>query len=214
MSAPSLVHIVNWAHSLAAEVLQSGSLAVDLTAGSGRDTLFLWQRVAPDGRVASFDIQPAALAETASRLGQADAPLQVHPQVSRRIGSQPGVYLLAACHSRFEEYLDAAPRVILANLGFHPHGDREVVTRPETTLVALQAAAGLLAPEGRLLVTVYPGHPGGATEATAVADWFAGLSPRRWDTLQLKVANRERAPFLLLAEKRERTGKSGRQRHR
>lgn len=202
MPAPPLIHIVNWSQSLAAEVLLPGALAIDLTAGSGRDTLFLWQQVAPDGRVLSLDIQPVALAETSSRLQLAGVPLHPSPVGGHRVGTEPGVYLAAACHSRLGEFVDSAPRAILANLGFHPGGDREFVTRPETTLAALQTATRLLAPGGRLVITVYPGHPGGATEAAAVADWFAGLSPRYWDALQLRVANRERAPFLLLAEKR------------
>jgi SAM-dependent methyltransferase len=203
VSAPSLIHIVTWAQSLAAEVLLPGALAVDLTAGSGRDTLFLWQQVAPGGQVISFDIQPAALAETSSRLQLAGVPLWQFPEDGHRVGADPGVYLAAACHSRLGEFVDAAPKAILANLGFHPGGDREVITRPETTLAALRAAAGLLAPGGRLVVTVYPGHPGGAAEAAAVADWFAALTPRYWEALLLRVANREQAPFLLLAEKRD-----------
>ena len=204
MAPRPLTRIVNWTQELAAEVLSSGDLAVDLTAGGGRDTLFLWQQVAPTGRAVSFDIQPAALAETASRLRQDGAP--VHPLLAAggSVGAAPGIYLVAACHSRLEAFLAAAPRVILANLGFHPGGDRARITLPETTLAALQAAGRLLAPGGRLLVTVYPGHPGGESEAAAVETWFAALSPREWDVLQLRVANRQQSPFLLLAEKRGR----------
>ena len=204
MASRPLTRIVGWAQDLAAEVLAPGTLAVDLTAGGGRDTLFLWQQVAPTGRVVSFDIQPAALAETASRLRQAGAP--VHPSLvaGGSVGAAPGIYPANACHSRLEALLSAAPRVILANLGFHPGGDRALITLPETTLAALQAAGGLLAPGGRLLVTVYPGHTGGEVEAAAVETWFAALSPREWHALHLRVANRQQAPFLLLAEKRGR----------
>ncbi len=204
MAPRSLTRIVTWAQDLAAEVLSSGDLAVDLTAGGGRDTLFLWQQVAPTGRVVSFDIQPAALAETASRLRQAGAPVHPFLVAGDAVGNAPGIYLAAACHSRLEAFLSAAPRVILANLGFHPGGDRALITHPETTLAALQAAGRLLVAGGRLLVTVYPGHTGGAGEAAAVQTWFSALSPREWDALHLRVANRPQAPFLLLAEKRGR----------
>jgi SAM-dependent methyltransferase len=204
MASRPLTRIVSWAQDLAAEILSPGDLAVDLTAGGGRDTLFLWQLVAPTGRVVSFDIQPAALAETASRLRLAGAPVPPSLVAGDSVGAAPGIYLADACHSRLEVFLAAAPRVILANLGFHPGGDRALITLPKTTLAALQAAGRLLAPGGRLLVTVYPGHSGGEGEAAAVETWFSALSPREWDALHLRVANRQQAPFLLLAQKRGR----------
>ena len=37
----SLIRIVTWSHELVREVLRPGDLAVDLTAGKGRDTLAL-----------------------------------------------------------------------------------------------------------------------------------------------------------------------------
>ena len=199
---PPLTRMVLWAQFLAGACLEPGDLAVDLTAGSGRDTLFLWQQVAPTGSVVSIDIQPAALAETTSRLESAGAPVHSPLQAGATFPSGPGIYPVVACHSRFGEFLPAAPKVIFANLGFHPGGDRQLVTRPETTLAALQAAARHLLPGGRLLVAVYPGHPGGREEAAVVGTWFAALSPHGWETLQLQLPNRAQAPFLLLAERR------------
>ena len=203
MSSRSLIRLVAWARTLAGEVLAPGAVAVDLTAGGGRDTLFLWQQVAPQGLVVSFDIQPAALAETAGSLHQAGVPLH-WTEPGRVPGATPGVWLVENCHSRLANFLNRPPRVVMANLGYHPGGDPYLVTRPDTTLAALQAAAHLLAAGGRLLVTVYPGHPGGAVEAAAVEGWFVDLDSRAWDVLNLRVGNRRQAPFLLVAEKRGR----------
>lgn len=200
MSA-SLTRIVAWSQRLAAEVLRSGDLAVDLTAGSGRDSLFLWQQVAPGGRVLAFDIQPVALTETAQRLRQQAVP--VRELVDEPVGAAAGVYLAQACHSTLEKWLSAAPRVILANLGYLPGGDPQLVTRPETTLAALDAAACQLEPGGRLLVAVYAGHAGGMDEAAAVGKWFADLAPATWEVVRLQVGNRSRAPWLLAAERRD-----------
>lgn len=202
LPVPSLARIVAWAHFLAGACLEAGDLAVDLTAGRGHDTLFLWQQVAPGGRVLSFDIQPAALAETVSRLESAGAPVHSPREKGELADPEPGIYPVAACHSRFAEFLPAAPKVIFSNLGFHPGGNREIVTRPETTRAALQGAEQHLLPGGRLLVAVYPGHSGGAEEAAVVEHWFAALPPRHWETLQLRVPNRVQAPFLVLATRR------------
>ncbi|AMV72818.1 class I SAM-dependent methyltransferase [Desulfuromonas carbonis] len=202
LPVPPLTRIVAWAHSLVGDCLTAGDLAVDLTAGCGRDTLFLWQQVAPSGRVLSFDIQTAALAETVARLESAGAPVHSSRKLGEPAGPEPGVYPVAACHSRFGEFLPAAPQVIFANLGFHPGGNRELVTRPETTLAALQGAERHLLPGGRLLVAGYPGHPGGGEEAAVVEGWFAALPPQHWETLQLRVPNRVHAPFLVLAARR------------
>ena len=203
MSSRSLIRLVAWARSLAGEVLAPGALAVDLTAGGGRDTLFLWQQVAPQGLVVSFDIQPAALVETAGSLRQANVPIH-WPEPGCAPGDIPGVWLIENCHSRLADFLKQPPCVVMANLGFHPGGDPSLITRPDTTLAALRAAAALLASDGRLLATVYPGHPGGEAEAAAVEAWFADLDSRVWDVLNLRAGNRRQTPVLLVAEKRGR----------
>ncbi len=60
--------MVSWSHRLLADVLSPGDLALDLTAGTGRDTLFLFHRLGPRGRILAFDIQREALLRTESLL--------------------------------------------------------------------------------------------------------------------------------------------------
>ena len=43
-----------------------GCVALDMTAGNGHDTLFLAERVAPDGHVYAFDVQESAVAGTST----------------------------------------------------------------------------------------------------------------------------------------------------
>jgi hypothetical protein len=62
------------------------------------------------------------------------------------------------------------------NLGYLPGGDKTLVTRPQTTLAALDAAAVLLRPGGLLSVLVYVGHPGGTAEHAAVRVWIEETS--------------------------------------
>ena len=60
--------MVDFAHRFLAETLAAGDRAVDLTAGRGRDTLFLAEQVLPGGELFAFDIQRDALAQTENLL--------------------------------------------------------------------------------------------------------------------------------------------------
>lgn len=183
-------------------VLAPGVLAVDLTAGNGHDTMFLWNRVGAEGQVLAFDVQPQALLNTSRRLSEAGATVhRLDPgQPLELVGG--GVFLLQACHSDLAQLLDTHPMAVMANLGYLPGGDHGVITHHETTLKALRGAAELLAVDGRLVVTAYPGHAGGAEESRAVQDFFASLDARQWLVLNFCATNRSRAPLLLVAEKR------------
>lgn len=197
----TLSRIVSWSHELLAEVVPPGGLAVDLTAGNGHDTLILGELVGSAGQVVAFDIQEQALLATEQRL--AEAGIAVHHCRERRfLDGDHGVSLVAASHAELDCYLETPANGIIANLGYLPGGDSQLITRPESTLVALEKACVLLAPAGRLAVVVYPGHPGGREEAEQVDLFFASLPEQEFEVLCLRVGNRPAAPYLQVAEKR------------
>lgn len=195
-----LTRIVPLAQHILAEVLQPGDTAVDLTAGNGHDTLFLRQCVGEEGTVYSFDPQIAALHSTAQRLQETGCLYSRHADPATAY--PPGIHLINAGHELLPTYVAVPIRAVIANLGYLPGGNRHVITRPETTLPALQHAIDLLVCGGRLAVVVYTGHPGGEEEAAAVDQWFAGLDSARWSVLRIAMPNRPGAPFLLIAEKK------------
>lgn len=197
----SLTRVVNWGHTLLTEKVNSGQLAVDLTAGNGCDTLMLHRLVGPSGQVIAFDIQSQALENTRQRLLEAGAVVRLQTSGEKPLALSPGVDLVAAGHESLKRYLPAAPQGIIANLGYLPGGDIRLVTQPESTLQALQHGCEMLAPGGRLVVVVYPGHPGGREEGERVSKFFADLCGVKFQALQLKVANCPKSPFLLVAEK-------------
>lgn len=197
-----LANIVHWGHDLLAEVLEPGVLVVDLTAGNGQDTLALWKLVGREGQVIACDLQRQALENTAQRLNAVDAAWRYAP-ADIRLAGQPGIDLVQMCHSRIAEIISGKPRAVIANLGYLPGGDQNLITRPETTGAALSQSCKLLASGGRIAVVVYPGHPGGDMEAEYVQDFFRNLDSRQFTVLELKLSNRVTAPFLLVAEKRE-----------
>jgi SAM-dependent methyltransferase len=194
--------MIPWAHHFLSEVLRPGDLAVDLTAGNGHDTLFLFQSVGDSGKVLAFDIQQAALERTGERLHAAGAAVTLKTDRNTLPDSAPGVYLVRDCHSRLADYLHRPPRAIIANLGYLPGGDAALITKSDSTLGALGTALDFLAPGGRIAVVVYVGHPGGREEGAAVEVLFRGLPTGQWQVLKLEAANRQQAPFLLAAQKK------------
>jgi hypothetical protein len=181
----SLIRVVHRARQFVDEVVGPGDLVVDLTAGTGHDTLHLFQCVGPGGRVLAFDIQEAALQQSAARLAAAGATVDFWSAPSTVGVIPPGVHLIRDSHARLPCYLGEAPRAVVANLGYLPGGDRMVATVAESTLVALNHASELLAAGGRMTVALYVGHPGGMEEASRSV--LFGLQPDRWDVCVCRI---------------------------
>lgn len=198
-----LTKIVSWSHDLLKEVVAPGDLVVDLTAGNGYDTLLLWRLVGANGQVVAFDIQEQALRVTEQRLLEAGGTVQWIAGEEFSIGKS-GVNLIAASHTELDKYPISDAKAIIANLGYLPGGDLQLVTRPDTTLIALDKACDLLAPGGRLAVVIYPGHDGGQEEAEQVDTFFRNLPDQDFHVLCLRVGNRPQAPYLQVAEKHHR----------
>ena len=196
-----LTRMVQWSQELLAEVVQPGDLVVDLTAGTGQDTLTLFQMVGEQGQVVGFDIQPQALLATRERMVAAGALVRLQQQNIQPLQCEPGIDLLQMSHAEFSSVMPASPKGIIANLGYLPGGSQDLVTRPETTVSALAQGCSLLAKGGRMAVVVYPGHPGGTEEKDAVNHFFAGVEDPGFQVLRLDVCNRPEAPFLFVVEK-------------
>jgi hypothetical protein len=89
------------------------------------------------------------------------------------------------------------------NLGYLPGGEKTLITRTATTLMALQQAAEWLGGDGVLTVVVYPGHEGGREEADAVERWMAALPSDRFEAQRLGYVNfKPTTPFCLAMRKR------------
>ena len=135
------------------EHLKPGDTAVDFTMGNGNDTLFLSKAVGEGGRVYAFDIQEEALISTREHLKENGAP--------------ENYTLICASHHLVKEYVKEPIKAGMFNLGYLPRSGRKAVTTMrETTIPAVQSAIELLAPDGVLIVAIYPGHKEGAHEKT------------------------------------------------
>ncbi|MBW5447016.1 methyltransferase domain-containing protein [Cohnella sp. CFH 77786] len=187
--------VLTMAQRWVAERARPGDAVVDATAGGGVDTLFLARTVGSKGTVYAFDIQEEALERTRRRLAEAS-------------GAEPlaRVQLYHAGHERMAELLPSSARgrlrAAMFNLGYLPGADASVITKPDTTLAALEAALSLLAPGGVLTAVLYPGHPGGDAEAAAVERWAAGIHSSLAQTVLYRYPQKPNAPYLVALENR------------
>lgn len=174
-------------HLLLRQLVRPGDRVVDATCGNGKDTLLLAELVGENGFVFAFDIQEAALERSAARLAEAG------------LGSR--VTLLAAGHEELARLVTTPVAAVVFNLGWLPGGNRELITRSETTVPALESALRLLHAGAVLTITCYPGHDGGDAETAAVLAWAAALPAHRyhvWRMGQLNVS--AAAPFCLVIQ--------------
>jgi hypothetical protein len=148
--------------------LFDGALAIDATVGNGYDALFLGHRVGPKGKVLGFDVQKAALAGAR--------------EILKFVGSIDHVSLIHDSHTRLADYLPAGAVIHAAmfNLGYLPRGNRRIITRPETTVLALRSVLEHLAERGRVTLLVYRGHEGGIPEYQGVRQFVEELPEDGW----------------------------------
>jgi SAM-dependent methyltransferase len=175
-------------HVLLRQVICSGDCVVDATAGNGHDTVFLAEAVGDGGKVIAIDIQAEAIAATRQRLKESLLENRVE--------------LYQASHADIGQYVaEGVATAIVFNLGYLPGSDRELVTKSETTLMALTASVFLLKKGGVLAVVCYPDHPGGDDEAAQVVCFLRGLENFRLAKYELLSTHRP-SPFILFAWKK------------
>ena len=166
-----------------------GDRVVDFTMGNGHDTEFLSKTVGETGEVYAFDIQEDAVASTRAHLEAEGAP--------------ENYTLIHDSHHKVADYVKGPIKAGMFNLGYLPRSGRKTVTTMcETTLPAVKAALELLAPDGILMVAVYPGHEEGTREGEMLTEYFSTLDRRKISVSCLKIVNSPTSPFFFIAENR------------
>ncbi len=175
-------------HFLLRPLIQPGDTVIDATCGKGNDTLLLAELVGANGQVWAFDIQTEAISQTIEKLTST--------------GNIGQTRVIHSGHETIYQHVQGPVKAIIFNLGYLPGGDREKITRPETSCTALKISADILMPGGVILITIYPGHCGGDNEKVAVEAWAGGLPAKEfhvWRMGQINVTSD--APYLLLIQK-------------
>ena len=172
------------AHAYLDLVVKEGDTVVDATTGNGHDTLYLAQKVGPQGTVYAFDVQENALAHTASLLDES--------KLSNRVN------LINESHICISGHVKVPIAAAVYNLGYLPGGDHSIVTEAHTTCESIKQALALLKPGGLITITLYPGHPEGRREKEKLIPFCESLSPAEYTALHMERLNRQTTPPELL----------------
>ena len=171
------------AHDFLAEVVTQDDIVVDATMGNGHDTLFLAKLAK---QVYAFDIQEQALEKTQERLNEAGFE---------------NVQLILQGHERVDQFVTEVKAGIF-NLGYLPSADKSVITRPQTTIEALEKLCHLLVKGGGIAIMIYYGHEGGDLERDAVLDYVSNLPQQEFTSTIYQTLNQvNKPPFLVMIEK-------------
>ena len=189
MTTPHFARATELAHSLVRERVMPGETVVDATLGGGADLVFLSGCVGAEGKVIGFDVQEVAVERSRARLAES-------------CGGGLEAELYSVGHERMADFVKGPVAAVMFNLGYLPGGDKTVITRTRTTLVALGVAVELLRVGGVVTAVCYPGHAGGEEEAEAVVEWAAELDQRRFAAVRYGFLNQVNAPPFLVAVER------------
>lgn len=189
----NLQRVLSFARTALQRAVRPGDIVIDATIGNGHDTVFLAELVGETGHVYGFDIQEKAINQT-KQLAEAEQMLDRitlfqtgHEQVKELIPTD-----------RYEKVTGA-----IFNLGYLPGGDKSIVTKPDTTISAVEQLIQIMPQRGTIILVVYHGHPEGATERDALLDYTTSLDQDTVHVLQYGFINQKNnPPFIIAIEKK------------
>ena len=166
--------------------IKPGARVADFTMGNGHDTLWLCRAVGEGGKVWAFDVQRQAIESTRGLL--------------ERELDFVNYELILDSHANAKEHVTEPISAGVFNLGYLPGGDKSITTLRTSTLPAVRAAIELLAPDGIILVAVYPGHEEGRLEGEALAQMLAEYSRYQYCVSCFRLLNSPTSPYFYMIE--------------
>lgn len=182
---------LQFSHKLLKDNIVRGDCVIDATVGKGNDTVLLAQLVGPYGKVYGFDIQEEALSMTKEKL--------------LLTGLLPQTKLILDGHEKMDKYIleHNSIRAVTFNLGYLPGGDKKIITKPTTTISALNQCLPLLRKQGIISIMVYSGHDGGKEEMRNIDEFVRGLPQENYQVLSYRFINQvNNPPYLYIVEKK------------
>ena len=174
---------VEFSHLLLSAHINKGDRVVDATCGNGFDTIFLSQMVGSKGKVYSFDIQKQAIKNTKEKLRKND-------YIDR-------VNLIEDGHQNIDKYIKEEIKGMVFNLGYLPGTNKEITTKRNSTLSAVEKGLKLLAIGGIIVLVIYTGHPGGKEELEAILDLSINMDQVQYNVLRYNFLNQNSSPQVL-----------------
>lgn len=185
--------ILPFAKNLLEKAVKSGDIVVDATIGNGHDVIFLAELVGENGRVYGFDVQEEAIQASKQRLtqnGMSNRIILIHEGHENLFNKIPSEH-----HGKVTG--------AIFNLGYLPGGDKTIVTKPETTIAAIEQLLEIMAHEGIIVLVIYHGHPGGDVERDSLLRYSQQIDQKSAHVLQYQFINQQNSPsFIVAIEKR------------
>lgn len=172
------------------QIINEGDIVVDATMGNGYDTKYLAEKVGENGFVYSFDIQEEAIKSTRKKLEKENLDGRVE--------------LILDGHENMDKYIEKEISCVVFNLGYLPRAKHMIITKPNTTIKAIEHSLKLLKPHGVVSIAIYTGHPGGLDEKNSVYDFVKNLDQSEFNVLECGFINQvNNPPQLVLIEKKK-----------
>jgi predicted methyltransferase len=187
-----LDRILPFAKNVLERAVKCGDIVVDATLGNGHDAVFLAELVGENGRVYGFDIQEEAVQTSKERLTMHRMSERV---ILFQVGHENLIYKIPSEHH-------GKVTGAIFNLGYLPGGDKTIVTKPKTTIAAIEQLLKIMVPEGIIVLVIYHGHPGGTFERDSLLQFCRQINQQEAQVLQYQFINQQNSPsFIVVIEK-------------
>ncbi|WP_243291108.1 class I SAM-dependent methyltransferase [Bacillus sp. FJAT-47783] len=188
-----LTRVLPFAKQLMKTAADTGDIVIDATVGNGHDTAFLAELVGENGHVFGYDIQEEAIKNTEKLL--------IDKNLSNR------VTLFHQSHSAIQETVPKEHHGNVSgamfNLGYLPGGNKDIVTKPVSTIQAIKQLLNVLKKEGMIVLVIYHGHDEGKEERDAILQFVKHLDQKEAHVLEYRFLNQQNnPPFIIAIEKR------------
>ncbi len=180
-----MYQITKLCHSFMKRHINKGDFCIDATMGNGTDTLFLCQEVGRSGKVIAFDIQEKALENTGKLLSYK--------------GFDDVAHLFLESHEEIDKHIkkeSKKPSCIVFNFGYLPGGNKEITTKVESDLIAIEKSLAYLKKGGLLSLCLYSGGENGGKEREKILDFVRKLDSKKYLVITLDYYNRPNNPPL------------------
>ncbi len=165
------------------QYLKEGQIALDATVGNGNDTIIMADKVGSQGKVYGFDIQKIAINNT--------------EKVLKRNNLLDRVKLIEDSHENINKYIFEKLDFIIYNLGYLPNGDKNIITKVDSTVKSIKHSLDLLNNNGLLLINSYVGHEGGLDENLEIENLLRDLNQKNFNVLKNGFLNQKNNPPIL-----------------
>lgn len=177
-------NVITFAHNSIKRHISSHSYVIDATVGNGHDTVFLAKNAK---HVYGFDIQEMAIKNTKKRVEDENLS---------------NVTLFLDSHTNIAKYIKDPIDAVMFNLGYLPNGNKDITTKADTTIEAINKVLPLLNKKGLLTITIYIGHNEGISEQEALEAYFESLDSFLYTVIRYQHVNKKLAPYTVCIQKR------------